>query len=150
MWAKSWHTPQARLERLDGGSADGGAARRVLEFPVDFVHQGVRRGEDGALRQKAIRGVVGERLLDPDIARLHAISARFQQLLLHRPAGKGQRASHRLPLGALVRFGRRRRAHLDARLGQHLEPIVRQIVFEASHMIAERVDVIAADAGLRQ
>src|SRR5580704_231847 len=34
---------RARLERLDGGSADRGAARRVLEFPVDFMHQGVRR-----------------------------------------------------------------------------------------------------------
>src|SRR5712671_1474114 len=39
----------AGLERLDGGSTDGGAAGRVFEFPVNLVHQRVRRGQDGAL-----------------------------------------------------------------------------------------------------
>src|ERR1700692_1718132 len=50
----------AGLERLDGGRADRGAAGRVLEFPVNFMHQRVRRGEDGALRREAIRGIVAE------------------------------------------------------------------------------------------
>src|SRR6266851_707063 len=83
----------ADLERLDGGRADGGAAGRVLEFPVDFVHQRVRRGQDGALGQEAIRGIVAECLLDPDVARLHAILARFQQVVVHRLAGVDTRAA---------------------------------------------------------
>src|SRR5450631_4680741 len=53
------------FECLDGGGANRGASGRVLEFPVDLVHQRVRRGQDGALRQKAVRGIVAERLLDP-------------------------------------------------------------------------------------
>src|SRR5450631_1072156 len=139
----------AGLERFDGGGADRGAAGRVFEFSVDFVHQRVRRGQDGALRLETIRGIVAECLLDPDVARLHPILARFQQIALHRPAGEGKRAGHRLPLFALLRGGGRRRLHLDARFGKHLEPIMRQVVFEAGHVIAECVDVIAADPGLR-
>src|SRR5260370_17065167 len=46
--------PLAGLERLDGGRADGGAAGRVLEFPVDFVHQRVRPGQEAALAPEAI------------------------------------------------------------------------------------------------
>jgi hypothetical protein len=41
------------------------------------------------------------------------------------------------------------RAHFDHRLGQHLEAIVRQIVFESGDVIAECIDIFAARAGLR-
>src|SRR5882672_586966 len=139
----------AGLERLDRGRTDGGAPGRVLEFAVNFVYHTVHGGEKQALGQKAIRGIVGERLLDPDVARLHAILACFQQVAQHRPAGEGERTAHRLPLFALIGFGRGRRSHLDARLGQHLEPIMRQVVFQAGHVIAKGVDVIAADGWLR-
>ena len=39
--------------------------------------------------------------------------------------------------------------HLDTHFGHHLEPIVRQIVFETRDEIAERIDVFAARARFR-
>ena len=49
---------------------------------------------------------------------------------------------------ALRRVDERRGSHIDARFGEHFQPVVRQVVFQARHVIAERIHVLAARARL--
>src|SRR4029077_7852320 len=131
----------ARRECLRHLGADVRGARSVAEIAMNLVHQ-VFSGElERAALHEASRGMLAERLLDPDITRLHPESTGIEMDGAHWPARITQPSPHPLP---------RRRSrlrpvahlpHLDTHFGQHLEAIVRQIVFETGNEIAERIDV---------
>src|SRR6202035_2923844 len=139
----------ARLERLEHRGADGGGTRRVTEITMYLVHQQFRTLQQRAVRNEAFRAVVGERVFDPHKTRFHPESTGVEFGLRYGPPRIVQCGANLLPgLGFRVRrFAAR--TDLDADFRQHLEAIVRLIIFETRHEIAERIDILAARRGLR-